>query len=54
MTQEKTIVIEGNTYSVVISDEKEALLAGKAAKRALFGFQSRENMDLGPALNVVE
>lgn len=54
MTQEKTIVIEGNTYSVVISDEKEALLAGKAAKRALIGFQSRENLDLGPALYVVE
>ena len=54
MTQEKTIVIEGNTYSVVISDEKEALLAGKAAKRALIGFQSRENLGLGPALCVVE
>lgn len=54
MTREQEIVIEGTTYSVVISNEKEALLAGKAAKRALIGFQSRENLDLGPARYVVE
>lgn len=54
MTEEREVIIEGTVYTVVISDEKEALLAAKAAGRALIGLQSRENMDLWPASYVAE
>ena len=54
MTEEREVVIEGTVHTVIISDEKEALLAAKAAGRALIGLQSRENMDLWPASYVAE
>lgn len=54
MTEEREVIIEGTVHTVIISDEKEALLAAKAAGRALIGVQSRENMDLWPASYVAE
>ena len=37
MTEERDVLVEGNLYCVVISDEQEALLAAKAAGRAFVG-----------------
>lgn len=37
MTEERDVLVEGNSYCVVISDEQEALLAAKAAGRAFVG-----------------
>lgn len=54
MTEEREIIIEGKSYTIVISDEKEALLAAKAAGRALLGLQSEENEELWPASYVAE
>lgn len=54
MTEEREIIIEGTGYPVVISDEKEALLAAKAAGRALVGLQTGEEADMWPASYVVE
>lgn len=54
MTQEREIRIEGTGYTVVISDEKEALLAAKRAGKAVIGLQDREGLDLWPASYVAE
>lgn len=54
MTEEREVIIQGTVYTVVISDEKEALLAAKAAGRAFIGLRSREDMDLWPASYVAE
>lgn len=54
MTEEREVIIDGTVYTVVISDEKEALLAAKAAGRAFIGLQSREDIDLWPASYVAE
>ena len=37
MTKNYQIRIEGQTFTVVVSDEKEALLAAQAAGRAVLG-----------------
>jgi RimJ/RimL family protein N-acetyltransferase len=51
MTFEKQIIIEGNEYSVVMSDDKETLLAAKAAGRVIVGLlhEDRMDADLSPA-----
>lgn len=54
MREERRIVVEGIPYVVVISDEKEALLAAKADGRALIGFETRPGLDLGPAPYVAQ
>ncbi len=54
MTQKREVRIEGIDYTVVISDEKEALLAAKRAGRAVIGLQDREGLDLWPASYVAE
>ena len=54
MTEEREIVIEGTVYKIVISDEKEALLAAKAVGRALIGLWNGDSGDLWPASYVVE
>lgn len=54
MTEERDIVIEETAYKIVISDEKEALLAAKVAGRALIGLWNDKGADLWPASYVVE
>jgi RimJ/RimL family protein N-acetyltransferase len=51
MTFEKQIIIEGNEYSVVMSDDKETLLAAEAAGRVIVGLlhEDRMDADLSPA-----
>ncbi len=39
MTEERTVWLEGKPYTVVLSDEKEALLAARAAGRAVVGVE---------------
>ncbi len=41
MKQERTVYVEGKAYIVVLSDEREALLAAKAAGRAVVGVESQ-------------
>lgn len=49
MTEERIVWLEGKPYTVVLSDEKEALLAAQAAGRAVVGVEKRrrtgEEMD---------
>lgn len=56
MRQERRITLEGKEYTVVISDEQEALLAAEAAGRAIIGLWNREKPDrsLKPAVYLVE
>lgn len=51
MIQEYPVEIDGNAYMVVVSDEKEALLAAKAAGKASVGLWNREH---GTDLSVVQ
>ena len=41
MTEERTVWLEGKPYTVVLSDEKEALLAAQAVGRAVVGVEKR-------------
>lgn len=43
MVMEYTVTLEGTTYPVIISDEPEALLAAKAAGRAIIGVDTCGN-----------
>lgn len=56
MVLNRCVTVEGNQYTVVISDEQRALLDGQASGRALLGIwdKEKENQDLGPASYVVE
>lgn len=38
MTQEREVQVEGKTYEVTVSDDQQALLAAKAAGRAIVGY----------------
>lgn len=49
MLQEREITVAGTTYTVTISDEQEALLAAKAAGRAIVGLL-HDNGDDKPVL----
>jgi RimJ/RimL family protein N-acetyltransferase len=51
MTFEKQIIIEGIAYTVVMSDERETLLAAQAAGRVIVGLLNEDRMDadLSPA-----
>jgi RimJ/RimL family protein N-acetyltransferase len=51
MTFERQIIIEGNEYLVVMSDDKETLLAAQAAGRVIVGLlrEDRMDADLSPA-----
>jgi RimJ/RimL family protein N-acetyltransferase len=51
MTFEKQIIIEGIAYTVVMSDERETLLAAQAAGRVIVGLlhEDRMDADLSPA-----
>ncbi len=53
MTEERTVWVEGRPYPVVLSDEREALLAAQAAGRAVVGVGSAEGEFL-PAPYLVE
>lgn len=46
MREERDVWIEGTCYPVIISDEKEALLAANAAGRAIIGLWRRERESL--------
>lgn len=56
MREERTITIDGQVHTVVISDEKTALLDASAAGRAIIGLWDRHgpSTDLTPARYVVE
>lgn len=56
MIEERTITRNGQTYTVVISDEQEALLAADAAGRAILGLWHREEPSrcLAPAAYLIE
>lgn len=56
MTEERTVTVDGQVYTVVISDEYEALLAASAAGRAILGLwdSSRSGVDLSPATYLAE
>lgn len=56
MTLEQTIIIEGKSFGVTISDEEEALSFAYAKGRAVIGLwnRGRENQSFGPADYVVE
>ncbi len=43
MTEERTVRIGENSYTITISDEREALLAAKAAGRAILALQTEES-----------
>ena len=45
MREERTVTIDKTEYTVVISDETEALLAAKAAGRAIIGLWRKGGMD---------
>jgi RimJ/RimL family protein N-acetyltransferase len=51
MTFEKQIIIEGIAYTVVLSDERETLLAAQASGRVIVGLlhEDRMDADLSPA-----
>jgi RimJ/RimL family protein N-acetyltransferase len=51
MTFEKQIIVEGIAYTVVLSDERETLLAAQAAGRVIVGLlhEDRMDADLSPA-----
>lgn len=46
MTEERTVLVEDKPYGVVLSDEKETLLAARAAGRVPVGLW-KKNMDFG-------
>lgn len=48
MTKELPVVIENRKYFVVVSDQKEALLAAKAAGRAVLGLWDRRHPERAP------
>lgn len=55
MVKEYKVFIEGQSYTVIISDEKEALLAAKAAGKASVGLWRRDGeQDLSAAGYVIE
>lgn len=56
MTGERMVTVNGQVYTVVISDEQEALLAASAAGRAIVGIWDRmaESWNLWPAVYAVE
>ena len=54
MILKREIAIEGKKSCVVLSDEREALLAAKAAGRVLVGILSGGDEDLSPARYLVE
>lgn len=56
MIKERSIMVEGVFYTVVISDEQEALLAADAAGRVTIGLwrQNQAGQSLSPAVFVVE
>ncbi|MEG0369437.1 MAG: GNAT family N-acetyltransferase [Hungatella sp.] len=56
MTEERRTMVDGTSYTVVISDEREALLAADAAGRAMIGVLNPgiEGQDLTPAVYLVE
>lgn len=49
MRKEYPVIIEKTEYSVLFSDEREALLAAKAAKRAVLGLWDEKNPENIPA-----
>lgn len=49
MKKEYSVYIGKTAYPVIVSDEKEALLAAKAAGRAVLGLWDKENPDHIPA-----
>lgn len=54
MILKREIAIEGKKYCVVLSDERETLLAAKAAGRVLVGILGSGDEDLSPARYLVE
>lgn len=55
MWEERSILIEGKSYPVVLSDQKEVLLAAQAAGKAFVGVLTEEgDRDLSPARYLVE
>lgn len=56
MKEERTIIVEGQSCTVVISDEQEALLAAEAAGRAIVGLWHRNQAGqaLAPAAFIAE
>lgn len=56
MRQERTITIDGQVHTVVIADEKRALLDAAAAGRAVIGIWDRRkpSQDLSPAQYLAE
>lgn len=54
MVLEREIAVEGKRYCVVLSDERETLLAAKAAGRVLVGILGSGDEDLSPARYLVE
>ncbi len=56
MREERTITINGQVHTVVIADEKKALLDAEAAGRAMIGLwdRSAREPDLAPAKYLVE
>lgn len=55
MLEKRSIIIEGKEYQVILSDQKEALLAARAAGRAFVGVLTSEgDQDLSPAQYLVE
>lgn len=55
MTQECEVQVEGNIYTVTVSDEEQVLLAAKAAGRAIVGLlHGKGNQNLSAAEYLVE
>lgn len=54
MVIEREILVEGNIYHVVLSDERETLLAAKAAGRVIVGILGNGDAELAPARYLVE
>ena len=54
MKEERNVCVEGQVYPVTISDEKEALLAAAAAKRAVIGLWDKNGKEWPPARYLVE
>ena len=48
MKQERTLSIEGKEYTLLISDEPQALLEAKASGRAVLGCMSSGKTDEKP------
>lgn len=54
MKEERTITVEGNAYSVMISDSQETLLAARAAGRVPVGLLGESSRDLSAARYLIE